>query len=47
MRWGAILQVCLNSNLNKEEKDFYEKFIREGLRVAPMLKKKRWIVRFS
>ncbi len=44
MRWGAILQVCLNSNLNKEEKDFYEKFIREGLRVAPHVEK-RWIVR--
>ncbi|WGL58735.1 hypothetical protein QEJ31_09355 [Pigmentibacter sp. JX0631] len=44
MRWGAILQVCLNSNLSGEEKDFYEKFIREGLRVAPHVEK-RWIVR--
>nr|BFD33326.1 hypothetical protein GTC16762_29440 [Pigmentibacter ruber] len=44
MRWGAILQVCLNSNLSAEEKDFYEKFIREGLRVAPHVEK-RWIVR--
>ncbi len=44
MRWGAILQVCLNSNLNTEEKEFYEKFIREGLRVAPHVEK-RWIVR--
>lgn len=44
MRWGAILQVCLNSNLTEEEKQFYEKYIREGLRVAPHVEK-RWIVR--
>ncbi|APJ02809.1 hypothetical protein [Silvanigrella aquatica] len=44
LRWGAILQVCLNTHLNLEEKDYYEKFIREGLRVAPHVEK-RWIVR--
>ena len=44
LRWGAILQVCLNTNLTSEEKDYYEKFIREGLRVAPHVEK-RWIVR--
>lgn len=44
LRWGAILQVCLNTNLTPEEKDYYEKFIREGLRVAPHVEK-RWIVR--
>ncbi len=44
LRWGEILQVCLNTNLTSEEKDYYEKFIREGLRVAPHVEK-RWIVR--
>ncbi|MBX9837076.1 MAG: hypothetical protein K2X69_02055 [Silvanigrellaceae bacterium] len=44
LRWGAILQVCLNSHLTMEEKDYYERYIREGLRVAPHVEK-RWIVR--
>lgn len=44
LRWSAILQVCLNSNLAFEEKDYYERYIREGLRVAPHVEK-RWIVR--
>jgi hypothetical protein len=44
LRWGAILQVCLNTNLTTEEKEYYEKYLREGLRVAPHVEK-RWIVR--
>ncbi|KAB8027777.1 hypothetical protein [Fluviispira multicolorata] len=42
--WEAILQVCLNTQLSREEKDYYELFLREGLRIAPHVEK-RWIVR--
>ncbi|WP_186649404.1 hypothetical protein [Fluviispira vulneris] len=42
--WEAILQVCLNTQLSCEEKDYYELFLREGLRIAPHVEK-RWIVR--
>lgn len=44
LRWGAILQICLNTHITLEEKDYYEKIIREGLRVAPHVEK-RWIVK--
>ncbi len=44
LRWNAILQVCLNSFLAKDEIAFYEKILCEGIRAAPHVEK-RWVVR--
>jgi hypothetical protein len=43
LRWNAVLQVCLRSQIEAEHLGTYEAVLRDAMRVAPHVEK-RWIV---